>query len=357
MSSPPPHPIRDRPTRRPETPSHVPATRAVVDCGVYVDGHRLPGTYSLVAARAKVRELGEGFVWVGLHEPDAHQMREVAEVFGLHRLAAEDAVHAHQRPKVERYDDTVVLVLKTVKYIPHESISKARDIVGTGEIMVLVGPDFVVTVRHGDFSGLAGVRKEMDADPHHLRLGPFAIMHAIADHVVDDYRDVSLRMETDIDSMEEQIFAPRSTTDIDQIYLLKREILELRRAVNPLSDALHEIVSEYKDLICKEVLRYLRDVIDHQTMAAERINTYDELLTSLVTAALARTSMQQNLDLRKISAWVAIASVPTMLAAIYGMNFEHMPELHWTWGYPAALGVMTTVCTLLYLTFRRNHWL
>jgi magnesium transporter len=341
MSSPPPHPIRDRPTRRPETPSHVPATRAVVDCGVYVDGHRLPGTYSLVAARAKVRELGEGFVWVGLHEPDADQMREVAEVFGLHRLAAEDAVHAHQRPKVERYDDTVVLVLKTVKYIPHESISKARDIVGTGEIMVLVGPDFVVTVRHGDFSGLAGVRKEMDADPHHLRLGPFAIMHAIADHVVDDYRDVSLRMET----------------DIDQIYLLKREILELRRAVNPLSDALHEIVSEYKDLICKEVLRYLRDVIDHQTMAAERINTYDELLTSLVTAALARTSMQQNLDLRKISAWVAIASVPTMLAAIYGMNFEHMPELHWTWGYPAALGVMTTVCTLLYLTFRRNHWL
>ncbi|MDT5402149.1 MAG: magnesium transporter [Mycobacterium sp.] len=329
----------------------------MVDCGVYVDGHRLPGTHSLVAARAKVRELVEGFVWVGLHEPDADQMREVAEVFGLHRLAAEDAVRAHQRPKVERYDDTVVLVLKTVKYIPHESISKAPDIVGTGEIVIFVGPDFVVTVRHGDFSGLTGVRKEMDADPHHLRLGPFAIMHAIADHVVDDYRDVSLRVETDIDAMEEQIISPRSTTDVDQIYLLKREILELRRAVNPLSDALHEIVSEYQDLIGKEVLRYLRDVIDHQTMAAERINTYDELLTSLVTAALARTSMQQNLDLRKISAWVAIASVPTMLAAIFGMNFEHMPELRWTWGYPAALGVMATVCMLLYRTFRRNHWL
>jgi magnesium transporter len=328
-----------------------------VDCGVYVDGHRLPGTHSLVAAHAKVRELGEGFVWVGLHEPDADQMREVAEVFGLHRLAAEDGVHAHQRPKVERYDDTVVLVLKTVKYIAHESISKARDIVGTGEITIFVGPDFVVTVRHGDFSGLTGVRKDMEADPRHLRLGPFAIMHAIADHVVDDYRDVSLQVEADIDSMEEQIFSPRSTTDIDQIYLLKREILELRRAVNPLSDALHEIVSEYKDLISKEVVRYLRDVIDHQTLAAERINTYDELLTSLVTAALARTSIQQNLDLRKISAWVAIASVPTMLAAIYGMNFEHMPELHWTWGYPAAVGLMATVCMLLYRTFRRNHWL
>jgi magnesium transporter len=284
-------------------------------------------------------------------------MREVGEVFGLHRLAVEDAVHAHQRPKVDRYGDTLFLVLKTVKYIPHESISKAHDIVGTGEIMVFVGPDFVVTVRHGDFSGLAGVRKEMDADPHQLRLGPFAIMHAIADHVVDDYRDVTLQMETDIDVIEEQIFSPRNTTEIDQIYLLKREIVELRRAVNPLSDALREIVSDDRDLIGKEVLRYLRDVIDHQTVAAERINGYDELLTSLVTAALARVGMQQNLDLRKISAWVAIASVPTMLAAIYGMNFEHMPELRWTWGYPALLGVMGTICVLLYLTFRRNHWL
>jgi magnesium transporter len=182
-------------------------------------------------------------------------------------------------------------------------------------------------------------------------------MHAIADHVVDDYRDVTLQMETDIDVIEEQIFSPRNTTEIDQIYLLKREIVELRRAVNPLSDALREIVSDDRDLIGKEVLRYLRDVIDHQTVAAERINGYDELLTSLVTAALARVGMQQNLDLRKISAWVAIASVPTMLAAIYGMNFEHMPELRWTWGYPALLGVMGTICVLLYLTFRRNHWL
>jgi magnesium transporter len=333
----------------------------MVDCGIYVDGQRSPGKYTHAAALNMVHELEregkEAFVWIGLHEPDGHQMQAVADVFGLHELAVEDAVHAHQRPKLERYDKTLFLVLKTVNYVEHVSMVNAREIVETGEIMIFVGPDFVVTVRHGDFSGLTGVRKEMDADPHHLRLGPFAIMHAIADHVVDDYRDVSLRVETDIDAMEEQIISPRSTTDVDQIYLLKREILELRRAVNPLSDALHEIVSEYQDLIGKEVLRYLRDVIDHQTMAAERINTYDELLTSLVTAALARTSMQQNLDLRKISAWAAIASVPTMLAAIFGMNFEHMPELRWTWGYPAALGVMATVCMLLYRTFRRNHWL
>jgi magnesium transporter len=337
--------------------ARVSAASAIVDCGVYVDGRRLPDTPNLVAALAKVHELGEGFVWIGLHEPDIHQMREVGEIFGLHRLAVEDAVHAHQRPKVERYDDTLFLVLKTVKYIPHESISKARDIVGTGEIMIFVGRDFVVTVRHGDFSGLAGVRMQLDDDPHQLRLGPFAIMHAIADHVVDDYREVSLRVETDIDLIEEQIFAPRSATEIDQIYLLKREVLELRRAVNPLSDALQEIVSDNKDLICKEVLRHLRDVIDHQTLAAERINSYDELLTSLLTAALARTGMQQNLDLRKISSWVAIVSVPTMLAAIFGMNFEHMPELQWTWGYPTVLAVMATACVILYRTFRRNHWL
>ena len=201
-----------------ETQHHAAASCAVVDCGGYVDGHRLPGTHDLFAAREEVRDLGRGFVWIGLHEPDADQMREVGEVFGLHRLAVDDAVRAHQRPKVERYDDTVFVVLKTVKYVPHESMSQARDIVRTGEIMIFVGPDFVVTVRRGDFSELTGVRREMDADPHRLRLGPFAIMHAIADHVVDDYRDVALRVEADVDMVEEQIFAPRSTTEIDQIY-------------------------------------------------------------------------------------------------------------------------------------------
>jgi magnesium transporter len=335
---------------------NVPA-RGIVDCGVYVDGHRLPGSYTPRAAQAKARELGDGFVWIGLHEPEADQMHDVATVFGLHRLAVEDAVHAHQRPKVERYDDTLFLVLKTVKYVPHDSISKAIDIIATGEVMIFVGPDFLVTVRHGDFSGLVGVRHKMDADPHQLQLGPYAIMHAIADHVVDDYRDVALRVQADIDTIEEQIFAPRATTDVEQIYLLKREIAQLRRAVNPLSEALARIVADNKDLICKEVLRYFRDVIDHQSLAAERIDSYDELLTSLVQAALARASMQQNLDLRKISAWVAIVSVPTMVAAIYGMNFDHMPELQWVWGYPAVLGVMGTICALLYATFRRDHWL
>ncbi|MDF2823189.1 MAG: magnesium transporter, partial [Mycobacterium sp.] len=240
---------------------HVPVARAMVDCGIYVDGKRLPGKYTHGAALQKVRDIKcsdhKTFAWVGLHEPDEHQMQAVADVFHLHPLAVEDAVHAHQRPKLERYDDTLFLVLKTVNYVPHESIAQAREIVETGEIMVFVGPDFVVTVRHGDHTGLAGVRKAMEAEQSHLALGPYSVMHAIADHVVDSYREVTRLMECDIDDFEEDAFSTRDT-DIAQIYMLKREVVELRRAVGPLSVALQRLLAEHKDLISKEILRYFR---------------------------------------------------------------------------------------------------
>jgi magnesium transporter len=340
---------------------HVPVARAMVDCGIYVDGQRAPGKYTHAAALTKVRELeSEGstaFVWIGLHEPDEHQMQAVADVFGLHELAVEDAVHAHQRPKLERYDNTLFLVLKTVKYVEHASVSIAREIVETGEIMIFVGPDFVVTVRHGEHGGLAGLRKQLDASPATLKLGPYAVMHAIADHVVDNYLDITDLIETDIDAMEEDIFSPLTQTNIECIYLLKREVVELRRAVAPLTLALQRMGTDHNDLISIEVRRYLRDVLDHNTQASDRITSYDELLSSLVQAALGKVAMQQNVDMRKISAWVAIAAVPTAIAGIYGMNFDHMPELHWVWGYPAVLLTMVIVCSLLYRTFRHNHWL
>jgi magnesium transporter len=334
----------------------------MVDCGVYVDGVRLPGKYTHAAALTKVRELEaqgtcQAFVWVGLHEPDEHQMQAVADVFGLHELAVEDAVHAHQRPKLERYDNTLFLVLKTIMYVEHESVAKAREIVETGEIMVFVGPDFVVTVRHGDHGGLAGVRKRMDSTPANCALGPYAVLHAIADHVVDHYLEVTDLVELDIDAMEENVFSPTSETDIEHIYLLKREVVEMRRAVGPLNLALQRLGSDHNDLISKEVRRYIRDVVDHNIQAADRIASYDEVLSSLVQAALGKVGMQQNTDMRKISAWVAIAAVPTALAGIYGMNFDYMPELHQVWGYPAVLLTMLTVCVLLHRTFRRNHWL
>jgi magnesium transporter len=340
---------------------HVPVARAMVDCGVYADGARLPGKYTHAAALTKVRELEQdgvvAFVWIGLHEPDEHQMQAVADVFGLHELAVEDAVHAHQRPKLERYDDTLFLVLKTVNYVEHESVAMAREIVETGEIMIFVGRDFVVTVRHGDHGGLASVRRHMDTSPANCRLGPYAVMHAIADHVVDSYLEVTDLVENDIDAMEENVFSPDIPTDIEHIYLLKREVVEMRRAVGPLTLALQRMGSDHNDLISKEVRRYMRDVLDHNTQASDRIASYDEVLSSLVQAAVGKVSMQQNLDMRKISAWVAIAAVPTALAGIYGMNFDHMPELHQVWGYPAVLLLMATVCSLLYATFRRNHWL
>jgi magnesium transporter len=341
--------------------SPVPVSQALVDCAVYVDGDRLPEEYTHAAAVDKVAELtaqgANAFVWIGLHEPDEHQMHSVAQIFGLHPLAVEDAVHAHQRPKLERYDNTLFLVLKTVNYVEHESMALAREIVETGEIMVFVGPDFVVTVRHGDHTGLAGVRRRMEDEHKHLMLGPYGVMHAIADHVVDSYLEVTQLMESDIDAIEEETFNPAARTNIAQIYLIKREVVELRRAVAPLSVELGRINSEHRDLMTKEVLRYMRDVIDHQARAADRIASYDEMLTSLVQAALARVGMQQNADMRKISAWVAIAAVPTMIAGIYGMNFENMPELDWTLGYPAVLLFMLVVCGLLYRTFRHNNWL
>jgi magnesium transporter len=360
-----PEPLRPIAKPRTYTP-HVhpipnPPSHTLIDCGVYVEGHRLSGKYTYAAALSRVREIElaghEAFVWIGLHEPDQRQMQDVAEVFGLHPLAVEDAVLAHQRPKLERYDETLFLVLKTVNYVAHESVVLAREIVETGEVMVFVGKDFVITVRHGEHGGLSQVRKRMDADPDQLRLGPYAVMHAIADYVVDHYVEVTRLMECDIDAIEEVAFSPGRTLDVEPIYMLKREVVELRRCVNPLSAAFQRMQTENRDLISKEVRRYLRDVGDHQTAAADQINSYDDMLNSLVQAALARVGMQQNSDMRKISAWAGIVAVPTMIAGIYGMNFEFMPELKWHWSYPIVISLMVLICLSLYRNFRNNNWL
>jgi magnesium transporter len=352
-------PERDEPPR-PQS-DDAPADQAVVDCGIYVNGKRLSGNFTHAEAQAKVGELQlagqQAFAWIGLHEPTEHQMQEVGTVFGLHPLAIEDAVQAHQRPKLERYDETLFLVLKTVNYLPHDSLALTREVVETGEIMIFVNGDFVVTVRHGEHGGLSDVRNRMDHDPEHMALGPFAVMHAIADSVVDHYLEVTHLMSVDIDAIEEVAFTPGARTDIEPIYQIKREVVELRRSVNPLSIPFARLQTEHKDLISKEVRRYLRDVSDHQLQVADQIASYDDMLTSLVQAALARVGMQQNDDMRKMAAWAALLAVPTMVAAIYGMNFKVMPELNWTWGYPGVMTLMAVSCLYLYMRFRNRKWL
>jgi magnesium transporter len=335
----------------------VPLSHYVVDCAVYVDGRRLPGRWTHSDAIAEVRRRREGFVWIGLFEPDAEQIQGVAATFGLHELAVEDAVCAYQRPKLERYEDTLFMVLKTLRYLEHESPTTANEIVDTGEIMSFLGKDFIVTVRHGRHSGLHDLREELEAAPERLRVGPAAVLHGIADRVVDSYLAVVQAFEEDLDDIESTVFAPRSPISAEQIYLMKREVLELRRSVMPLAIPLRRLAEGYTPLVPEEVRSYFRDVDDHLTNVSERVASFDELLTTLVDATIAKISLQQNTDMRKITAWAAIIAVPTMVVGVYGMNFDYMPELHWKFGYPLVMTVIFGACLILYRIFRRNRWL
>jgi magnesium transporter len=335
----------------------VPLSAYVVDCAVYVDGRRLPGRWTHERALAEVRRRDDGFVWIGLHEPDEEQITGIADVFGLHELAVEDAVHAHQRPKLERYDDMLFMVVKTVCYLGNSQPTAEHEIVETGEVMAFVGADFVITVRHGEHSALGDVRRKLEADPEQLSLGPAAVLHAIADRVVDTYLEVTEAIEDDIDEMEAQVFTPRSSVNAERIYVMKREVLELRRAVVPLGAPLRKLTEGYSSLVPHEVRSYFRDVDDHLVTVTERIAGFNELLTTLVDAVLANITMRQNNDMRKITAYVAIISVPTMIAGLYGMNFDVMPGLHSAYGYPAVLLGIVVVCVGLFRVFRRNQWL
>jgi magnesium transporter len=311
----------------------VPLSTYVVNCGVYIEGKRLPGRWTHTAAIEEVRKRGEGFVWIGLHEPDDEQIQGIAQTFGLHELAVEDALEAHQRPKLEHYDDTLFMVLKTVRYVAHESPTTANEIVETE------------------------VRDQMEAAPERLSAGPSAVLHGIADRVVDAYLEVTDAIEQDIDELETKIFGPRTVIGSEPIYLMKREVLELRRAVEPLAGPLRLLMMTEKPVVAKEVRSYFRDVEDHLTTVIDRVAGFDVLLTTLVDATLAKINLQQNTDMRKITAWAAILAIPTMIAGIYGMNFQYMPELHWKFGYPMALGLILVICFTLYWVFRRNKWL
>jgi magnesium transporter len=325
----------------------------IVDNALYHQGKRVPlgpgDDQSLGSARVPC-DPGD-FQWIGIHDPSTDELQLIAKTFDLHPLAVEDAGDSHQRPKLERYDDTLFLVLKTLWYVDED------DAVETGEINMFVGRDFVVTIRHGQGIDLAGSRRDLERRAGVLEHGPMAVLYAICDRVVDEYEKVGRALEEDVDEVEESVFSNARTNDSTRIYILKREIAEVRRAVMPLREPMRKFAMGIDERISVETATYFRDVADHLHRVSEVIDSLDVLLSTAFDAHLARISVQQNEDMRKISAGAALVVVPTLIAGIYGMNFDHMPELHWSLGYPFALLVMVAAAGGLFALFKRSGWL
>ncbi|WP_328343121.1 magnesium and cobalt transport protein CorA [Streptomyces violaceus] len=341
-----------------------PATAtAVVDCAIYRDGRRIETETPLTPHEAVrlVRRDG-GFVWIGLHEPTEAEFSGIASEFGLHPLAVEDAVQAHQRPKLERYDDSLFTVFKTIHYVEHDLLDANSEVVESGEVMCFTGRDFFITVRHGGQGSLRALRHRLQDDPELLAKGPSAVLHAIADHVVDGYIAVADAVQDDIDEVETEVFSPGRKgsprgSDAGRIYQLKREVLEFKRAVSPLLRPMQLLSERPMRLIDPDIQKYFRDVADHLARVQEQVLGFDELLNSILQANLAQASVAQNEDMRKITSWAAIIAVPTMVCGVYGMNFEHMPELHWRYGYPVIMGITVVICLGIHRTLKRNGWL
>ncbi|MER6069138.1 magnesium/cobalt transporter CorA [Streptomyces sp. NPDC001817] len=330
----------------------------IVDCAIYRQGHRTEGPEDLSDALAEARAEG-GFVWIGLYEPSEREFDLVTQEFALHPLAVEDALNAHQRPKLEVYADSLFMVLKPVVY------DAASDTVSAGEIMVFIGDCFVVTVRHGEHSPLAAVRRRLEEEPEMLDKGPTGVLYAISDAVVDHYLEVATELGNDLEELEAEVFRPEgggSRGTASRIYGFKRQILEFRRATGPLAPPLARLggtgaFGGTVPFVHDKARPFFRDVGDHLTRVNESVEALDRLVSDVLSAHLAQMSVRQNDDMRKISAWAAMAAVPTMIAGIYGMNFDHMPELHWLWSYPAVILAMAALEVLLYRLFKHRGWL
>ena len=325
----------------------------IVDNALYRNGERVDlglDTHDLAGVRAKATGTDD-FVWVGLHEPDSDELEAVADLYDLHELAVEDALSAHQRPKVERYADSLFIVLKTLWYVDEQ------DAVETGEISMFVGHKFVVTVRHGSGGGLKEARQRLEAASTVLAHGPSAVVYAVCDEVVDRYEEVAGSLQEDVDEVEESVFSTQRTNDSARIYILKRELAEMRRAVLPLREPMSKFTAGSVHGIHSDAGPYFRDVADHLNRVAETIDTLDSLLSTAFEAHIAQISIQQNDDMRRISAAAGIIVAPTVVGSIYGMNFQHMPELQWTLGYPMAIALMVLSSLIVFVVSRRAGWL
>jgi magnesium transporter len=321
----------------------------IVDCAVYERGRRKAGELALDEACEAGRRK-DAFAWLGLYEPSEDEFDAVRREFGLHELAVEDAIKAHQRPKLEAYDDSLFIVLKPARYV------EAEREVEFGEIGIFIGDGFIITVRHGE-AALHEVRLRVEERPDLLECGPGAALYAIVDRIVDDYQPVIAALDHEVDAVEREVFSHSGTNPAEAIYKLKREVLELHAAIGPLAEPLDRLARGRHELIHEDIRTYFRDVHDHLLRVIEQVESYRDLLTSVLAANLSQVTVRQNEDMRRISAWAAIIAVPTLIAGIYGMNFAHMPELHWTFGYPVALGTIAGASLFLYRYFRRIGWL
>ncbi|MFG2797995.1 magnesium and cobalt transport protein CorA [Streptomyces pseudovenezuelae] len=338
---------------------------SIVQAALYRDGVRVSSPATLADTFRELREQPSGMAWIGLARPPESELLSLAEEFDLHPLSVEDAMEAHQRPKLERYGDTLFVVLRAARYLD------APEEVDFGELHVFVGPDFVITVRHGAAPDLSAVRHRMEQTPELLKLGPEAVLYAILDAVVDGYAPVVSGVQNDIDEIETEVF--RGDPEVSRrIYELSREMVEFQRATRPLVSMLHALMAGFtKYGTDEELQRYLRDVADHVTHTSERVDGFRQALADILTVnatlvtqeqnaemrALAEAGFEQNEEIKKISSWAAILFAPTLVGTIYGMNFHHMPELGWRFGYPFAIGLMGIVCVSLYVIFKRRDWL
>jgi magnesium transporter len=328
----------------------------IVNRAVYRDGERVAAPEDFRSMAESCRADG-GIAWIGLYRPTREEFDEVTREFALHELAVEDAVNAHQRAKLERYGDTLFCVLRPARYIDE------TETVEFGEIHVFAGPNFVITVRHGEAPDLGVVRRGLESRPDLLRRGPVAVLHAIMDRVVDDYEPVVAGIENDIDEIEDEVFDAGTSSGVSRrIYELTREVIAFQRATKPLVPMLGRLMASPD--VDDDERSYLRDVQDHALRMQEQADGFRELLESILsvnltleTKTLSEVSNRQNEEVKKISAWAAILFAPSIIGTIYGMNFDHMPELKWQYGYPLALGLMLAVGLLLYGLFKRSRWI
>lgn len=318
----------------------------IIDCAVYRNGVREDTAHDTLALDAALAGLGsDDFLWIGINNPTSDELHRVANSLSLHPLAVEDALEAHQRPKVEQYEDHLFMSIRTVSY--------SDDDITTHEVNVFLGRNFLLTVRHGGPS-LQAARSAAESMIEPLSHGPTAALYAVVDNIVDHYEDVAAELEIDVQEVETSVFSNERSNDSTRIYRLKRETLEFRRAVMPLKEPVMRFAH---GSMPEDSQPYFRDIADHLARAAEAIDSIDHLLDNALQAHLAQLSVQQNEDMRKLTAGATIFAVPTAIAGIYGMNFEHMPELTWTYGYPLCVAVIAGLCGYIYWRFKRSGWL